>query len=504
MFSLSYSFGQVTPSSTDSLTLVSEDGDSDGEGGPNDTADEESAETRLIYFLHGLGGNHLSWDAVDDAHMHLFKYMPVKPDYEFHQRDFHEASYEVSLDMDDERRDALRNESITTDPPYVIAHSQGGLVARDMDRKFALNFSTRFNEVNRQFYGLVTFGTPHLGARIAVSEQELLDFSSELCRTLTNSILRQELANASLKTPVYLKLIDRLEWSIPMFNTILCDDLVETGVDLLSKGQQARITEHYGPSAPYLNSLNQFYNPQLAKAAFYGVEEDPILWRLATYLVGSDPHDQVKFDRFGANQDDSIARNMDDLRQKLIVRRFDKEDELDDLLYRRSKTWFFRRKLDQQISLVRNALKAHSDAIDFIYNSNDLYKVIIGATDHTTTKKTLVYYACWSNSGTRVRLISDPSQCNGTAVPIYRYINYPHPSDGVVLASSQQQFPGCHPMHIHPMNEVVIHGGDGWTTHTVKNAVNHMQMRNCLQTDAALRRIYTGNGVPRFFKLEYR
>lgn len=481
------------------------DADGDSDGNPVDTANGESADTRLIYFLHGLGGNNLSWDAVDDAHMHLFKYMPVKPDYEFHQRDFHEASYEVSLDMDDERRDALKNESITTDPPYVIAHSQGGLVARDMDRKFFTGFSTRFQEKNRQFYGLVTFGTPHLGARIAVANTELLDFSSQMCDALTNSFLRQELATFTLKAPIYLKVIDRLEQSVSMFNAILCDDLVVTGIDLLSKGQQAKITQHYGPTSAYLKGLNQFSNPNLAKAAFYGVEEDPILWRLATYLVGADPHDQVKFDRFGANLDDSIARNMDDLRLKLKAMRLDREGDLDDLLYRRSKTWFRKRLLDKQITIVRATIKAHSNGIMFIHKSNDMYKSIIGAIDNTTTKKVIAFYACRSNTSNRVKLVANPTQCtNGIAVPIYRYRSFPHPSDGVVLARSQQQFPGCHPMHIHPLNEVMNYSGDGWTRQKVKEAVNHMQMRNCLQTDAALRRIYTGNGVPRFFKLPYR
>jgi hypothetical protein len=56
------------------------------------------------------------------------------------------------------------------------------------------------------------------------------------------------------------------------------------------------------------------------------------------------------------------------------------------------------------------------------------------------------------------------------------------------------------------MNKMALREVYNRTTNTfvgVPNSVNHMQMRNCLQTEAALRRIYNGDGtMPIFFRLE--
>ena len=75
------------------------------------------------------------------------------------------------------------------------------------------------------------------------------------------------------------------------------------------------------------------------------------------------------------------------------------------------------------------------------------------------------------------------------------------PSDAVVLKPSQMAFPGCPDRYKREMNEKydpvlgIIPVG--------KSKVNHMQMRNCEETEAAMMRIYNGDGtMPYFFKLE--
>ena len=193
-------FTKDTSSSKDSNVLASDPI-------PYPSHNKADYDTRLIYFVHGLGGNDKSWDAVDDAHMDKYVYTPLRVDYETHQRDFKEASFEVYNEMNKLRLAALYNNSrtLSTEKPYAIGHSQGGLVLRDMDRKYDVNYDAHFKTGNRQFHGLITFCTPHLGDRIATSQTELSKLSADFSYLIGNAILKKQVAKFSIKVPFFSK-----------------------------------------------------------------------------------------------------------------------------------------------------------------------------------------------------------------------------------------------------------------------------------------------------------
>lgn len=488
-------------------------------------------DTRLIYFVHGLGGNDKSWDAVDDAHTNEFVYTPLRVDYEAHQRDFDEASYEVYLEMNRLRLEALyaNGQVLTTDKPYAIGHSQGGLVLRDMDHKFRTNYDAHFKEDNRQFYGIVTFGTPHLGARIAVSQNELAKLGSDFSYYLGNAAIKNEIAKFSVKLPFFSNKLTSFSQSASQLFLSLSDGFIEDGIRLLSKGQQAPMAQQYGPNSSYIKQHQNISNTNTAKALFYGIESDPLLFKIATYMIGPGASDFVHYPRFGANDDMNIAHNMNEVKGKLQADIGEHKKELEKLKKRLNYTnipivgmGFLLTKQSKlnKIQLQEEAIQAEEDAISFINKANGMYKTIIGAVDiRRLFSRKLTGYWCVTSSikvnispswlppnyitVTQKHRITDKNLCDGNQViPIYETPSVEEATDAVVPISSQMGFPGCLPQHKHLMNEVRIYKADGSFSHiAIKSDVNHIQMINCSQTDEALRRVYEGRGVPQFFKL---
>ena len=493
---------------------------------------KSSHDTRLIYFVHGLGGNEKSWDAVDDAHTGEFVYTPLRVDYETHQRDFNEASYEVYLEMNRLRLEALyvNNQVLTTDKPYAIGHSQGGLVLRDMDHKFRTNYDAHFQETNRQFYGIITFGTPHLGANIAVSQNELAKLGSDFTYYLGNAAIKNEIAKFSLKLPFFSNKLKSFSKSATTLFESLSSGFIQDGIRLVSKGQQAPMTQQYGPRSSYIKQHQYYSNSNTAKALFYGEESDPLLYKIATYMIGPGASDFVHYPRFGANEDQAIAHSMNEIRGKLQADISEHKKEIEKLKKRINYTnipvvgmGFLLTKQNKlnKLQLQEEAIQAEEEAISFITKANGMYKTIIGAVDiRRIFSRKLVGYWCVTNTFkvntspswlpanyvtvTQKHRITDRTLCDGNQViPIYETPSVEETTDAVVPVSSQTGFPGCSPRYKNLMNEVRVYRADGSFSHVVTQSdVNHIQMINCAQTDEALRRIYEGRGVPVFFKLE--
>ncbi|MEZ5058027.1 MAG: hypothetical protein R2879_13415 [Saprospiraceae bacterium] len=125
---------------------------------------------RIIFFVHGLGGGPESWVKAASATQAGVNYTSnwkprkaycLRPTYtEFTLRDAG-----VNLHNDMYNLGWVINKAFKTEPKdnYIIAHSQGGLVSRMTDKLLA---DGDLPEEDRMFGGIVTFGTPHLGARI--------------------------------------------------------------------------------------------------------------------------------------------------------------------------------------------------------------------------------------------------------------------------------------------------------------------------------------------------
>jgi hypothetical protein len=495
---------------------------------------------RLIYFLHGLGGTPNSWKGSYDGLINYYQYRPKRPNYYTNQRNFLNATYEAHANMGtleaEYFRDYFNADTVYKySPPYVIGHSQGGLVARDMDMKHDTNdlLDPRLDYTNRRFWGIVTFGTPHAGSYFAVRQDEISRLASELTTTLGKNTVTRLFNGAALKVPILKGKLSSVSLTAgELIDELHKDSILDNIFNLIAKDNRDPITKQYGPGdSTYVNdTLGKFINPNMPKALFYGIESDPLIWHLTYFMITKDPGE---YGSFGANDDDDLATNMEDMRMKLITQA---HVDLGHANWWRGRWWHPQKYTQANIHLSN--MSSNMSTADYLTKANMLYKDVLGTyadsvytrwllkrncTEKTVIKRKRLFNNTYDHYMTLYRYYSVNPGCScGPALTFPNYkignrwrsktLSYTYTdiygdiimeveSDAVVLKPSQMAFPGCSDMNKMALREVYNR-----TTNTfvgVPNSVNHMQMRNCLQTEAALRRIYNGDGtMPIFFRLE--
>jgi len=514
---------------------------------------------RLVYFLHGLGGTQQSWLASHDALDHLYSYHAERPFYNTgsytNQRDFKNASSEAHKSFSYYENYYLTHYDFADTvfkekKPYVIGHSQGGLVARDLERRLHEGFGI-LDSNDRKYWGIITFGTPHAGSYFAVRQDQLARLGSELTSVLIAENLKSSISTLALKVPIFGGLIGAQGEKISdLIGEIHEDQLIDKLFNLAAKDNRDPITKQYGPNSTFLlDTLNQYIDPKMPKGLFYGVEEDPLIWRLVYYMITEDPGSMPKF---SANDDSKLTTNMEDLRLKSLA----------NVSIHRGHANYHRAIRNRYLALTplspvfavlalnenfkvtnqSNISEANGNIAVYLSKVNMLYKTILGSYENGNTVTRLVGYDCKkmtvirrkpifggnnSSSWPVYALTTEISHRVGTAgscpsnysqnykvnnrwrrreisytrVPVYTTTLVETPSDAVVLKPSQMAFPGCLDRYKRPLNEKydpvlgIIPVG--------KSKVNHMQMRNCEETEAAMMRIYEADNtyMDRFFKL---
>ncbi len=498
---------------------------------------------RPIYFIHGLGGNETSWNRTYNAHVREFRYAPYKLDYYGNQSSFSNATFEAYTEMGvklSSYKLGYPSGFDTVSRPYAIAHSLGGLIARDMDMKHDSSnlYDPLIRAGERHFYGLVTFGSPHAGAEIVGNQQELAHLGGDLAG---------KILAVSLDT-VIDKLITGLPWVAQTFigtgalstapskiGNYFADSLAAKILTQFTKDQTDPIGKQFTPTSTYLtDTLNQYINPKLAKALFWGQEEDPILWRMAYYLVNG-PN---TFSTFGANEDSKLANAMEKMRIDAKAWSYVYKGHADWHLSRAKRFYAFWRGIGKSNSDMARYGVTKLISRDFMALHQELnkvnlkYKAIIGAVnDSNLYLIDTVSYRCikkqtvtFHNNGNLTTTVPRVSTFNSTGncpndtswtqtytSTIYTQYDVTYelevttkktlietPSDATVLASSAKAFPGCIDDYKNFMGPVPLPGGG-----MSRGKVNHLQMRNCIETDDALRKIYNGDDVtmPEFFRL---
>lgn len=484
---------------------------------------------RLVYFLHGLGGNSGSWSAVHDAHIFEFKYFPYRLDYSEgweaggnNQRDFQLASEVTQQDMDEGRSRFLQRIGTTGSEvglPYVIGHSQGGLVARDLDMKYATARYPLLDSTDRRFWGIVTVGTPNAGALIAVNQEALDALGADLLGKLAAPQILSLLNDINLKIPFYVKALDKATRNADEIVYQVGNFLADSILQMVTKEKRDPITRQYGPNSTYLTDTLNHSTPHIAKAAFYGIEEDPVFWRIATYMIGKETSE---YSTFGANDDDPMCKNMEELKAKYYAEESVTQRSIEKLESRIRKCKWYKpwkcvgnKDRKKEVETLKLEKEAWNAGADFLEKVDDSYKVILGAVDPDNMyRKDTVGWLCTKiirqvvnrggPPGTKIvrTRVSNPKNCNGQYVnPITENILIEIPTDATVTVPSQKALPGCLPKFIHEMNEVLDHDNPDWNNVIIRSGVNHMQERNSDQTDAMLRRIYEGYGTHSFFRL---
>ncbi|MDR0603388.1 MAG: GPI inositol-deacylase [Bacteroidales bacterium] len=270
--------------------------------------DNGNAAYRGIYFIHGLGGDASAWNKVQQACMDKSlniqgfparKCYAYTPDYNNHtQGTLYLAAKEVLNDIRIQTN--VLPESVDPNQSILIAHSQGGLVARTM---MHLNFVQESNEVpskGRGYGGVVFVSTPLQGAMILNNRQKMLDMANDACKSL--------IQGPTSTTPLMRTVLRKLGGKTVRDD--VCNLVTEDVLPLFFADYYAPVTSDYLVGAEYINTLNEDQNNmdycQLPKIVFYGVEPvNNIFWRTANWLVKS-PNDAGFFE---ANDDYDFYNN---------------------------------------------------------------------------------------------------------------------------------------------------------------------------------------------------
>ncbi len=446
------------------------------------TASSIDTTSRTVFFVHGLGGEIGSWNMAKQAVENgvpskafpSYKIQGIQPRFtgnvSYESANMRSAGINLLEAMQKEYfgANAYNQEKITNQ--FIIAHSQGGIVSRTSDW-YINNFSTT-STYQRCFKGIVTFGTPNQGARILNNVAKLTKLVSEGSSDLAAGPSKENAYYVSIFLPnLYQKFIDTL---VPKITTKLIDfgfSSFTTPITNAFKEGAKHLSDTLAPNEPI--TLTH-------KAAIYGVEEEPILWRTMNWFILQKPNN---INEFEANVDTAMVNRVTKFINyyKLKYTIYDDESKysLNPLKRKRA----------------RAICKEYLKGLHWLRNVNDAYKLNMGALELTPVLQCyetcklvpknffmgLVFPSislgssikpndgvnCTSYKSTTTASFPVYNKvCN--AFPFITLIKTERPSDGVVTAYSAANYPNM----VYPPYRI-----DG---------SNHQQMRNDEGTRRAL------------------
>ena len=451
----------------------------DGEVPINDGGYYHDGE-RIIYWLHGLSGNEDSW-ARASAATSIYgvdgyparKIFSLNPTYtEFDLQSAAWNLHQSCVTLGDPVDQAIGN----TDPKnnFIIAHSQGGLVARALDKMYWDNNM----EEDRRIGGIVTFGTAHQGALILNNYDQIIDYADLICTELTIGPVTEEiLSNFWLRFLVS-------EQAIQETADVACEFFSHTVLPVALTAFQPNITQDYEVGAPDLEVLNN-YLPNIPTVAFYGVEQEPILWRNIQYLGVDNPND---YDPFEADTDDKLVQSAAENTMKYLGKQLYWESTMSDLeewgFPCGPLEWIFMSVLcsiwDTEYWVAYSIADAWERGYHWFANANYEYKLMIGAIQFEYSPR--MYCGCYPQDDDWVDdfnfnyfPITHPAQCPSECwmEEIIEIQPMAYESDGVVLANSAAALPGAN--FVSRMSQT-----------------SHMQMRNNSELKSGLNRLFEG------------
>lgn len=435
---------------------------------------------------------------------------------------------------------------------FIIAHSQGGIVGREWLR----NMDQRPELFETYAHGIVTFGTPHGGAEVLnncrpnLGRDKVPAFMNEACQSLGGAVIIPKMnANfwTSLIPSTYIRNIIGQS----------CNVLTTSIIPIVLDNYYKATTKDYYVGAPFLEGghvngipvqgLNQ-YTSKVPVVQFYGVEEQPILWRFmnSTLDIGeiqkNSPNNELFF---GYSDDNSLPQKVNSLINEFTVL-YELEKENERRLYKRA--LLSHRLINHRLTkiiLIIQSIKRAKDAREnkeayfngkrWLTNANDYYLTdLIGARTSETGFKCntvgLVY--CRSNehnpvgSGVpaheiRIDYNTYPTGnvCSDYPNKPLNYTNYHYSTPnglnavGNCSGSIQQVVLSWVTTYSYKDNDGVVLAEsakypilvDSSVTHSyaLMDKTNHDQMKNCTQTKNALTALYSGD-LGKFFKTKPR
>lgn len=452
---------------------------------------------RDVFYVHGLEGNSSSWDAVVPWAAHGNDSKGFRPDPNFFgwiietstpAYDQNQTSLYAAADELDDFIDYQSKTDILPNDNFIIAHSMGGLVSRQMDKNLSLP-----GEHDKQYGGIITFGTPHQGSPAATYLYDK--------KYLLKNVIRRSCLDLARGPADELQMFNSNKFLELLGNTNLFNlsDLVISvcqdpeSFTNLADLMFSPIVEDLIPGNPVLNEINSYSDPDITKMAFYGVENDEIgqmTW--STFYSLRNGVNSVGLFAAGDNDDQTAKQEMINTQNKYSGRY-----ELWNTVYNLYNIFptclpfsfnFRAVPVDKdgngifddwkciKKSKIRTLRDEFKDGRDYSYELNDMWKGIIGTYNYQVNG-----YGCqyWVDETTlEVMPVSDPNDCLAFGEDLFGILEYSQStadeSDGIVLKSSAEAFPGVNYL---PQK---------------MDGSNHFQMRNDENTEDAMRGIFEG------------
>jgi hypothetical protein len=453
----------------------------------------DSNEVKLVYWVHGLSGGYESWSPVQKATQNQFIY----PIINYPER----LTEGLSVDYSGKENTTVLNiatelientietwltpisgrDTFNHDHSFIISHSQGGIVARSMRYVHLSDPST----YSSYFGGIATFGTPHGGAQIINSSHKTtgaaLPWIIEGCTRFIEAEVQNVLNEKWL--------IDALIPSSTLQNFAgqACDGFIGKMVlPVLINSIRKDAAADYAVGNPLLDTLAAVAaQDTLPVVVFYGVEQEPVLWRLLhtmTYTTDTSLSGSIiKNDPFGLNDDDELPAEIN-------AKIYDYKGQ--EAFYRnRAKDFNIAAAacilcgpahivLGQIAKSANRKADVYKNAHLWLGNANLVWKRLIGARVDTVYTNG---YECYCNDQLLPNLVPTPAQCvdvNGNSnkcytIPSIVQHTIEKQNDGVVPVWSQIAYP----------NAIIA---------PVMTNTNHMQERNCDKTKDALNLLFSG------------
>ena len=441
---------------------------------------------RVVFWLHGLGGDDGAWTRASTATTFGAPSFPQRPIYSVQlgysnqQYGLNEAANYLVPFIESNALTAKNVYNIDRSQNFMIAHSQGGLVGRSLDRLYTVapGFLRNIN-------GLVTFGTPHQGARILNNVGAFPEFVDVACTSLMSGPINEAVTqnfwiSLIITDKVVKKVLDPLCYSLSVASPLFFSQF------------NTPISKEFEVNAPVLNALNAFPS-NIHKVAFYGIEDqNTAVWRVLYNVLKSKPND---FPAFGADDDSELLNKAIENTLKYQAKVNSWTTTFNNNPPCEWWSWITGTTFCLNSSHLREVARRNRDAwqegVNWWLSANDRFRLITGAKSYSSLTTTGYECNCDEydydgqvilNSWTTE--VTDPNDCRGntwlqscnlgnqTSVTTWSENN--NPSDGVVLKESAENFPGCQFTAAMPGS-------------------NHQQMRNDSNTRERLKELFNGS-----------
>jgi len=224
--------------------------------------------TRHVVWIHGLGGNSTAWSNMANAfnrasvhHPELSrKIISTRVDYGIDENS--STTYSIGQNLYDNEVPTEMEEDLNPDydpeRTILIAHSQGGIVARQMDRYKSSP------GIENNFGGFATFGAPNQGAQIINNQNMVNAFLFDMA----DNLLEGPFSDLEYHENFWIRMIADFA-NTPAIKDTIVDFFADDIGEYLINESYPKTTEDFSVGAPELTELNNYASESIEIVPFF-------------------------------------------------------------------------------------------------------------------------------------------------------------------------------------------------------------------------------------------